>query len=48
MDEEKALNLIKSIDLLRAAQEAETRNCRQEIIRELYRKYYEALDFENK
>ncbi len=47
LDEEKALKLTKAKDLLLAAKEAETRNCTQELIRELYRRYYKAVELEN-
>jgi hypothetical protein len=43
MDEEKALALTNSDDILRAALEAEQRNCRLEVIRQLYKNYYTAI-----
>jgi hypothetical protein len=48
MDIEKALKLTSSKDLYRAAVEAERRNVEHEIIRELYRLYYEAVEKENR
>ena len=48
MDIEKALALTVAPDLLRAVQEAETRNCEQWVIRALYEKYQEAIRREQK
>ena len=42
MDEQKALQLTKSNEILRAAEEAEARNCEQHIISQLYENYYAA------
>lgn len=46
MDIQAALGLTDSQSLLAAAKEAETRNCEQPVIRELYRLYYAALERE--
>ncbi len=46
MNIEAALKLKKSKDLLRAAKDAEARNCEQKVIRKLYELYYNALERE--
>ena len=43
LDIEKALKLKNPDNLLKAAKEAEQRNCEQGIIRKLYDLYYEAV-----
>lgn len=47
LNEARALKLKKSKDLLRAAKDAEARNCEQEIIRKLYELYYKAVEKES-
>gem|GEM_PF-3263274 len=48
LDIARALKLKKSGDLLEAAKEAEHSNCEQEVIRELYRLYFEAAEKEER
>ncbi len=43
---ENAMQLKLSRDLLRAAKEAEQRNCEKEVIRRLYALYYAAVEKE--
>ena len=45
---EKAFKLKKSDDLLEAAKEAEHSNCTQDVIRGLYKLYYEAVKKEER
>jgi hypothetical protein len=47
MDIEKALQLTSAKELKRACIEAETRNVDIEIVNELYRRYYMAVEKEN-
>ena len=42
MNEKRALKLTKSEEILEAAKEAETRNCEESVIRQLYANYYKA------
>jgi len=44
MDEEKALQLTKPAEILKAAKEAEQRNCEPSIINQLYLNYYSAIE----
>lgn len=48
MDIEKALQLRTAKELLAACLEAERRDVEIEIVRELYRRYYEAVERENR
>lgn len=42
MNEQKALALTDPKEILEAAKEAETRNCEESVIRQLYANYYKA------
>ncbi len=46
MNEQKALKLTDPKEILEAAMEAETRNCEESIIRQLYANYYKAVEKE--
>ena len=48
MDIEQALALTQAPDLLRAVQEAETRNCEHWVIQALNKKYQDAIRREQK
>jgi hypothetical protein len=44
MDTQKALELTKPEEILRAVHEAEARNCEQWVIRRLWDNYYKATE----
>ena len=46
MNEQKALKLTDPEEILKAAKEAETRNCEESIIRQLWKNYFAAVEKE--
>lgn len=46
MNEQKALALTDPKEILEAAKEAETRNCEESIIRQLWKNYFAAVEKE--
>ena len=46
MNELEALKLTKPVEILKAAKEAEQRNCESAIINQLYKNYYSAIEKE--